>query len=75
MSIKTQITLRTAVVLPFVMIFLFTIGVMVFTQKSSYEEMVRDVSARQLTSLTENVHKSLAEFLEKALSRKPISKS
>ena len=65
MSIKTQITLRTAVVLPFVMIFLFTIGVMVFTQKSSYEEMVRDVSARQLTSLTENVHKSLAEFLEK----------
>ena len=65
MSIKTQITLRTAVVLPFVMIFLFTIGVMVFTQKSNYEEMVRDVSARQLTSLTENVHKSLAEFLEK----------
>ncbi|MDK9759727.1 cache domain-containing protein, partial [Vibrio sp. D173a] len=28
-------------------------------------EMVRDVSARQLASLTENVHKSLSEFLEK----------
>ena len=65
MSIKTQITLRTAVVLPFVMIFLVTIGVMVFTQKNSFEEMVRDVSARQLASLTENVHKSLSEFLEK----------
>ncbi|MEZ8916316.1 EAL domain-containing protein [Vibrio lentus] len=65
MSLKTQITLRTAVVLPFVMIFLFTMGVMVFTQKQSYKEMVSDISARQLASLTDNVHKSLADFLEK----------
>ncbi|UPR52266.1 EAL domain-containing protein [Vibrio cyclitrophicus] len=65
MSLKTQITLRSAVVLPFVMIFLFTMGVMVFTQKLSYKEMVSDVSARQLTSLTDNVHQSLSNFLEK----------
>ncbi|MFA0265663.1 EAL domain-containing protein [Vibrio cyclitrophicus] len=65
MSLKTKITLRTAVVLPFVMIFLFTMSVMVFTQKQSYKEMVSDLSARQLTSLTDNVHKSLSEFLEK----------
>ena len=65
MSLKTQITLRTAVVLPFVMIFLFTMGVMVFTQKQSYKEMVSDVSARQLTSLTDHVHQSLSNFLEK----------
>lgn len=65
MSLKTQITLRTAVVLPFVMIFLFTMGVMVFTQKQSYKEMVSDVSTRQLTSLTDNVHQSLSNFLEK----------
>lgn len=65
MSLKTQITLRTAVVLPFVLIFLFTMGVMVFTQKQSYKEMVSDISARQLTSLTDNVHQSLDEFLEK----------
>ncbi|WP_132763888.1 bifunctional diguanylate cyclase/phosphodiesterase [Vibrio crassostreae] len=65
MSLKTQITLRTAVVLPFVMIFLFTMGVMVFTQKLSYKEMVSDVSARQLTSLTDNVNQSLSNFLEK----------
>ncbi|MEZ9702578.1 EAL domain-containing protein [Vibrio sp. 10N.261.46.E12] len=65
MSLKTQITLRTAVVLPFVMIFLFTMGVMVFTQKQSYKEMVSDVSARQLTSLTDSVHQSLSNFLEK----------
>ncbi|MEZ8035116.1 EAL domain-containing protein [Vibrio crassostreae] len=65
MSLKTQITLRTAVVLPFVMIFLFTMGVMVFTQKQSYKETVSDVSARQLTSLTDHVHQSLSNFLEK----------
>ncbi len=65
MSLKTQITLRTAVVLPFVMIFLFTMGVMVFTQKQNYEETVSDLSTRQLTSLTDNVHQSLTEFLEK----------
>ncbi|SBT12598.1 Phytochrome-like protein cph2 [Vibrio celticus] len=52
-------------VLPFVMIFLFTMGVMVFTQKQSYKEMVSDVSARQLTSLTDHVHQSLSNFLEK----------
>ncbi|MGF1743892.1 EAL domain-containing protein [Vibrio minamisatsumaniensis] len=65
MSLRTQITLRTAVVLPFVMIFLITMGVMVFTQKQSYKEMVSDISARRLISLTNNVNQSLSEFLEK----------
>ncbi|MCG9554232.1 EAL domain-containing protein [Vibrio sp. Isolate31] len=65
MSLKTQITLRTAVVLPFVMIFLFTMGVMVFTQKQNYKKMVSEVSTRQLASLTDHVHQSLSNFLEK----------
>ncbi|MFA0194200.1 EAL domain-containing protein [Vibrio artabrorum] len=65
MSLRTQITLRTAVVLPFVMIFLITMGVMVFTQKQSYKEMVSDIGARRLISLTNNVNQSLSEFLEK----------
>lgn len=64
MSINTQITLRTAVILPFVMIFLFTIGVIVFVQKNSYEEMVSDISGKQLTSLTANVNRSLTSFLK-----------
>jgi len=64
MSINTQITLRTAVVLPFVMIFLFTIGVIVFVQKANYEEMVSDISGKQLTSLTDSVNKSLTVFLQ-----------
>ncbi|MCW8336159.1 EAL domain-containing protein [Vibrio sp. DBSS07] len=60
----TQITLRTAVVLPFVMIFLITIGVIVATQKSSYQQMVEDVSVKRLTALTDNVTKELDNFLK-----------
>ncbi|KJY84078.1 diguanylate cyclase [Vibrio galatheae] len=63
MSATTQITLRTAVVMPFVMIFIITIGVIVTVQKNSYEEMVRDVSDKQLTALTDNVNLVLHSFL------------
>ncbi|MCG9683843.1 EAL domain-containing protein [Vibrio sp. Isolate23] len=65
MSSTTQITLRTAVVLPFVMIFLFTIGVIVTVQKRSYEEMVLDISDKQLTALTDNVTLELDNFLSR----------
>ncbi len=65
MSVATQITLRTAVVLPFVMIFIFTIGMIVAVQKQSYEEMVVDISDKQLTSLTDNVTLELNSFLYK----------
>ncbi|MDC5808528.1 EAL domain-containing protein [Vibrio europaeus] len=64
MSATTQITLRTAVVLPFVMIFIFTIGVIVTVQKNSYEEMVVDISDKQLTALTDNVNLELHSFLD-----------
>ncbi|KGY10841.1 diguanylate cyclase [Vibrio tubiashii] len=64
MSANTQITLRTAVVLPFVMIFIITIGVIVAVQKNSYEEMVVDISDKQLTALTNNVNLELRSFLE-----------
>jgi len=64
MSATTQITLRTAVVLPFVMIFIITIGVIVMVQKNSYEEMVVDISDKQLTALTDNVNLELHSFLD-----------
>ncbi|MBN3494810.1 EAL domain-containing protein [Vibrio neptunius] len=67
MSATTQITLRTAVVLPFVMIFILTIGVIVTLQKRSYEEMVRDISDKQLTALTDNVTLELNDFLTRPL--------
>ncbi|EEX95144.1 sensory box/GGDEF family protein [Vibrio orientalis CIP 102891 = ATCC 33934] len=63
MSTTTQITLRTAVVLPFVMIFIITIGVIVTVQKHSYEEMVVDISDKQLSALTDNVTLELNRFL------------
>ena len=63
MSATTQITLRTAVILPFVMIFIITIGVIIGVQKNSYEEMVVDISDKQLSSLTENVTLELDKFL------------
>ncbi|WP_394127344.1 EAL domain-containing protein [Vibrio hepatarius] len=63
MSATTQITLRTAVVLPFVMIFIITIGVIVTVQKHSYEEMVVDISDKQLSALTANVTLELNRFL------------
>lgn len=65
MSTTTQITLRTAVVLPFVMIFIITIGVIIAVQKKSYEEMVVDISDKQLSSLTDNVTLELDKFLSK----------
>ncbi|MHC6525962.1 phosphodiesterase GepA [Vibrio proteolyticus] len=64
MRLASKITLRTAVVVPFVMIVLFTIGVIVAAQKRNYEEMVQDVSLKQLGSLTNNVTLELRNFLE-----------
>ena len=39
--------------LPFVLIFIFTVGVIISVQKNSYEEMVSDISDKQLSALTE----------------------
>ncbi|WP_038175459.1 bifunctional diguanylate cyclase/phosphodiesterase [Vibrio pacinii] len=64
MPAKTQITLRTAVVLPFVLIFIFTIGIIIAVQKSNYEEMVADISDKHLSALTDNVDLELHRFLE-----------
>lgn len=63
MNKTTKITLRTAVVLPFVMVFIFTIGIIISVQKSSYDEMVVDISDKQLSALTENVKLELNSFL------------
>lgn len=64
MSSNTQITLKTAVVLPFVMIFIITIGAILTIQKNSYEEVVVDISDKQLTALTNNVNQELHSFLD-----------
>ena len=63
----TQITLRTAVLIPFVMIFLLAISVMVYVQKQNYETVVTDISDKQLSVLTESVHEHLNGFLNEPL--------
>ncbi|MGF1721795.1 EAL domain-containing protein [Vibrio kyushuensis] len=60
----TQITLRTAVVVPFILIFLIAMSSIIFVQKYSYEEMVEQVSDKHLTSLTTNVVQKLNYYLE-----------
>ena len=64
MPFNKQIKLKTAVLLPFVIIFLVTFGVIAFLQKTNYEQMVQDISSKQLTYLTENVEQRLHSFLE-----------
>lgn len=61
---KYKITLRAAVVLPFVIIFLCTFGTIMLVQKNNYEQMVSEVSSKQLSSLTINVDQQLQHFLD-----------
>ncbi|WP_104400276.1 bifunctional diguanylate cyclase/phosphodiesterase [Vibrio penaeicida] len=59
-----KITLRMAVILPFVIVFMFTFGVIAFVQKSSFENMVSNLSHKQLMAFTENVKSRLSIFLD-----------
>ncbi|KAB1458972.1 phosphodiesterase GepA [Vibrio panuliri] len=63
MSLNTQFTLRTAVVLPFLLIFLTTFTVLTVVQNNNYEKMASDVSRKQLSALSENVELELSAFL------------
>ncbi len=64
LTVTNQITLRTAILIPFVMIFLLSIGVMIYVQKQSYEAVVTDISNKQLSVLTDSVHERLDGFLQ-----------
>ncbi|USD65204.1 EAL domain-containing protein [Vibrio sp. SCSIO 43136] len=59
-----KLTLRSAVILPFVIVFLVTFGVVASVQYSSYENMVEKISHKQLVSFTENIKTRLSAFLE-----------
>lgn len=58
-----KLTLRTAVILPLVIVFLFTLGVIAFVQYTSYENMVTKLSHKQLVAFTENTNTKLKVFL------------
>nr|WP_158118787.1 GGDEF and EAL domain-containing protein [Vibrio cidicii] len=63
MASSSKISLKTAVIVPLVVIFLLSISVVILVQKRSYEEAVHDLSDKQLSSLTENVRNSLTSYL------------
>ncbi|OAN19195.1 diguanylate cyclase [Photobacterium jeanii] len=57
------ITLRTAVMLPFTLILLLTVGVIAIAQHNSYERMLSEVSNKLLSSYTKNISNDLKLFL------------
>ncbi|EPF2928818.1 EAL domain-containing protein [Vibrio navarrensis] len=63
MASSSKISLKTAVIVPLVVIFLLSISVVILVQKRSYEEAVHDLSDKQLSALTENVRNSLTSYL------------
>ncbi len=63
-----KLKLKTAVLLPFVIIFMVTFGIIAYIQQANYEQMVQDISSKQLTYLTENVEQRLYHFIEEPFS-------
>ncbi|MGR5129653.1 bifunctional diguanylate cyclase/phosphodiesterase [Photobacterium swingsii] len=57
------LTLRTAVMLPFTLILLLTVGVIAIAQHNSYERMLSEVSNKLLSSYTKNISNDLNLFL------------
>ncbi|QUM90230.1 EAL domain-containing protein [Moritella sp. 36] len=57
-------TLRSAVMLPFTLLLLLTVGIITLVQNNSYERMQSKISAKLLTSYSENIKTNLDHFLE-----------
>lgn len=60
---KTQVSLRTAIMLPFIVVLLLTLSVVFYIQNNSYEKLVTDMSKKVLASYTQNTHADLNAFL------------
>ncbi|HFQ5299005.1 TPA: EAL domain-containing protein [Vibrio vulnificus] len=60
---SSKISLKAAVITPFVVIFLLSISLVILVQRHSYERAVVDLSNKQLSALTENVQTHLTEYL------------
>lgn len=57
-------TLRTAVIVPFILVLLVTIGIVTWVQKSSYESTLKTLSQRQLNSIAKGIDLGLTSFLD-----------
>ncbi|WP_417884257.1 EAL domain-containing protein [Vibrio rumoiensis] len=57
------ISLRTAVILPFMAVLLLTVCVITLIQKHTYQDMIKEISHKQLSSISQNVDSNLSAFL------------
>lgn len=58
-----QITLRSAVMLPLLVIFVITVGAITIVHHNAYENAVSNISNKQLSALTSTVSSKLDNFL------------
>jgi diguanylate cyclase (GGDEF)-like protein len=61
------LSLKKALIAPFVVVFLCSVGTILWLQKQRYDDLALDVSEKQLSSLTTNVVQSLDIYLDKPM--------
>lgn len=59
----TTFSLRTAVIFPFIAVLLLTVSVITLIQKHTYQEMIKEISHKELRSISQNVDSNLSSFL------------
>ncbi|EEZ01137.1 GGDEF family protein [Vibrio sp. RC586] len=65
MPLNRKIRLKTAIILPFILIFLFMILAMAAVQTYRYEQTVKELSTKQLSYLTDSITQRLSDFLHR----------
>ncbi len=65
MPLKRQIRLKTAIILPFILTFLFMILAMAAVQTYRYEQTVKELSSKKLSYLTDSISQRLSDFLNR----------
>ncbi|GMQ47994.1 bifunctional diguanylate cyclase/phosphodiesterase [Vibrio sp. 10N] len=61
------LSLKKALIAPFIVVFLCSVGTILWLQKQRYDDLALDVSEKQLSSLTTNVVQSLDIYLDKPM--------
>ncbi|WP_428775183.1 EAL domain-containing protein [Vibrio sp.] len=60
---SVRLTLRSVIILPFVILFILAMGIIGYVQSLNYEAMIQDISSKQLKALAANVNLELKDFL------------
>ncbi|EDL51402.1 GGDEF family protein [Vibrio mediterranei AK1] len=62
-----KISFKKALITPFILVFLCSIGTILWLQKEHYDDLALEISEKQLTSLSYNVIQSLDIYLERPM--------